>query len=609
MPYIGKTELKSSDVVADSFTGNGSTTAFTLSKAPPSDQAVLVSINGVKQHTDAYSISGTTLTLSAAPDSGDAIEAVSIIDIGEAAGDSLPTQTGNSGKFLTTDGSESSWSDLSLGDNDNIKLGADDDLQIYHDGSNSYLSELGQGDLVLQSNGAKIGLASSSPFEWMVEANTDGAVNLFHNGSKKLATTSTGIDVTGSVRADSFSGGSTTRSITISESNGNDSAIIYASSGDKLELRANSNTYNQVVLAEDGNVGISETSADRKLHVNSGTTNVVAKFESTDSHAVAEFTDSAGSAEIGCVGNDVAFFPAGVEKMRIDSSGNVGIGQSSPNLASGWNKVLHVHSAGSGSMVRFTDITTGTADNGLMIGQYGNESYLINRNNGAMRFYTNNTERLRITSSGDVDIVSASQVRLSLGSTGTAGTNSCNWVRGTGNLMGFNSAGGGFHWEIGGTEKMKIASTGWLISAPTYSNTTANSANLYMGATGTFERSTSSIKYKKDVETIEDSYADSILNLRPVWFKSKCANDNPDWGHWGLIAEEVAEIDPRLVFWRTDEYVDQTNEETGETEQVTIPLETPEAEGVQYDRMIPHLINLLQRQDARIQALEAQLNA
>jgi len=71
MPYIGKTELKSSDVIADSFTGNGSTVAFTLSKVPPSDQAVLVSINGVKQHTDAYSISGTTLTLSAAPDTGD----------------------------------------------------------------------------------------------------------------------------------------------------------------------------------------------------------------------------------------------------------------------------------------------------------------------------------------------------------------------------------------------------------------------------------------------------------------------------------------------------------------------------------------------------------
>jgi len=332
MPYIGKTELKSSDVVADSFTGNGSTTAFTLSKVPPSEQAVLVSINGVKQHTDAYSISGTTLTLSAAPDTGDAIEAVSIIDIGEAAGDSLPTQTGNSGKFLTTDGTDSSWGDISLGDNVKAQFGAGNDLQIYHSGSHSYINEAGQGSLYI-SGSTGVTIRRNDTSAEMATFDT-GVAKLYWDGSEKLATTSTGIDVTGSVRADSFSGGSTTRSITISESNGNDSAIIYASSGDKLELRANSNTYNQVVLAEDGNVGISETSADRKLHVNSGTSNVVAKFESTDSVAAIEFTDSAGSAEIGCVGNDVAFFPAGVEKARIDSSGNVLVGKTSSNLAS-----------------------------------------------------------------------------------------------------------------------------------------------------------------------------------------------------------------------------------------------------------------------------------
>ena len=89
--------------------------------------------------------------------------------------------------------------DLSLPDTGKVAFGASDDLQIYHDGSNSYISELGTGDLVLQSNGAKIGLASSSPFEWMVEAITDGEVKLYHNGSSKLTTTSTGIDVTGTV--------------------------------------------------------------------------------------------------------------------------------------------------------------------------------------------------------------------------------------------------------------------------------------------------------------------------------------------------------------------------------------------------------------------------
>ena len=72
-----------------------------------------------------------------------------------------------------------------------------------------------------------------------------------------------------------------------------------------------------------GNVGINESSPDSLLHVNSGSTNVSAKFESTDSIAAIQFTDSGGSAEIGCVGTSNTFYPNGVLKMSLDSSGNL----------------------------------------------------------------------------------------------------------------------------------------------------------------------------------------------------------------------------------------------------------------------------------------------
>lgn len=62
-------------VYNDVFTGDGSTTAFTLSISPEDDHFVFVTINGVQQHIDAYSLSNTTLTFSEAPDSGDDIEA------------------------------------------------------------------------------------------------------------------------------------------------------------------------------------------------------------------------------------------------------------------------------------------------------------------------------------------------------------------------------------------------------------------------------------------------------------------------------------------------------------------------------------------------------
>lgn len=62
-------------VIVDQFSGNGSTTNFSLSRAPEDEQFVFVTVNGVLQHTDAYSITGATLTFTTAPSVGDTVEA------------------------------------------------------------------------------------------------------------------------------------------------------------------------------------------------------------------------------------------------------------------------------------------------------------------------------------------------------------------------------------------------------------------------------------------------------------------------------------------------------------------------------------------------------
>jgi hypothetical protein len=84
-----------------------------------------------------------------------------------------------------------------------------------------------------------------------------------------------------------------------------------------------------LINRDTGNVGIGETSPQRQLHVNSGTTNVVARFESTDGYSVVEFKDPSGTAEIGNVGNDLVLLPAGVEKLRITSTGDIELASSS----------------------------------------------------------------------------------------------------------------------------------------------------------------------------------------------------------------------------------------------------------------------------------------
>ena len=66
------------DVTLNSFAGDSSTTAFTLSTSPLTDQNVFVTINGVSQHVDAYSLNGSVLTFDSAPEVGDAIEARTI---------------------------------------------------------------------------------------------------------------------------------------------------------------------------------------------------------------------------------------------------------------------------------------------------------------------------------------------------------------------------------------------------------------------------------------------------------------------------------------------------------------------------------------------------
>jgi hypothetical protein len=88
-----------------------------------------------------------------------------------------------------------SGADVTFGDNDKAIFGAGSDLQIYHDGSDSYIKEDGTGNLIIAADDFRVTNVAVS--ETMFAADTDGTVSLYYNGAAKLATTATGIDVTG----------------------------------------------------------------------------------------------------------------------------------------------------------------------------------------------------------------------------------------------------------------------------------------------------------------------------------------------------------------------------------------------------------------------------
>ena len=93
---------------------------------------------------------------------------------------------------------------------------------------------------------------------------------------------------------------------------------------------------------------------------------------------------------------------ANSNQLVLDSEGGVGIGTSSPSLASGWSRVVHVDGS-AGAHVSFTNSTTGSSNtDGLLVGQFGVNSFFINREAGYQAFHTSNTERMRIDAVGAV---------------------------------------------------------------------------------------------------------------------------------------------------------------------------------------------------------------
>ena len=114
----------------------------------------------------------------------------------DGSGDiSFYEDTGTSPKLVWS----ASGEDLNFADNVKATFGAGD-LQIYHDGNNSYVSDTGTGGLYLKGSN-EIALRNASNGNIFLGL-TGGSAYVYHNGSAKLSTTATGIDVTGTATMD-----------------------------------------------------------------------------------------------------------------------------------------------------------------------------------------------------------------------------------------------------------------------------------------------------------------------------------------------------------------------------------------------------------------------
>jgi len=101
---------------------------------------------------------------------------------------------------------DTNGNDINFGDNDKAIFGAGSDLQIYHDGSNSYITDAGTGRLYIQAQD-NLTFTNSDGSETYANFGSNGAVGLRFDNAQKLATTNTGIDVTGTVVSDGLTVG------------------------------------------------------------------------------------------------------------------------------------------------------------------------------------------------------------------------------------------------------------------------------------------------------------------------------------------------------------------------------------------------------------------
>ena len=198
MAYVGpQPKLGRNREVDDISSGfNGSTTAFTLqvsgsNVSPGTANDIYVSLGGVIQNPNQdFTIAGSTITFTTAPASGLSFFAVVL---GQSIDSSVVTPADGS-----VTGTKLS-SPLDLIDNQKIRFGTGNDLEIFHNGSNSMIKDTGTGGLNLATSRLNVNNAADN--ENMITATENGAVNLYHNNVKKFETASGGISLTGGAAA------------------------------------------------------------------------------------------------------------------------------------------------------------------------------------------------------------------------------------------------------------------------------------------------------------------------------------------------------------------------------------------------------------------------
>jgi hypothetical protein len=365
-----------------------------------------------------------------------------------------------------------------------------------------------------------------------------------------------------------------------------------------------------------GNVGVGGSpSGSFKLDVNgnskvlnnltiSSTTNaaLIAATNSTTGYTYIDIINNGASGrnyQIGVGGNGAAsgyannlyFDLVGVGNiMTLTSGRNVGIGTNSPgyllDVINGSNPSLRVRNAALGGsatlLLETANDFTGTCQAYVrVLGSTGNGQSTLTFGTAGAISDTTATERMRITSGGDVIVGGTATAGLQRSVTTNASNNS------------------GFVIQTGGTNKGYL----YCDNANTYLESTTsgriycwvNGANgVYLTAGSTSWTANSDERLKNITGNIENAI-ESLLTLRTV--KHTWKSDENKIERLGLIAQDVEKVFPQVI----EKYqipAGREQQQTDETEYL----------GVKYTELIPVLVKAIQELKAEVDSLKAQIN-